>query len=138
VALEHGRAGREVVGLMESLRPLFDQVVVQELKPDEQQRSSGLVVPATRAEARMPPQEGVVVAVGPGLDWWSGAGIEMPIKPGDKVMFPYTAGVYVEVGEQKLLVMRVGMILGVVEDAAREAEERIRAERDWQNGIDGP
>lgn len=102
--------------MAEVLRPLFDYVLVQELKHEEEVRQSGVVVPATQERAKLPPQAGVVVAAGPGLDWWEGAGVAMPVKPGDKVMFPYTAGTYVDVGEQQLLAMRVGMILGVVED----------------------
>lgn len=53
------------------LRPLFDQVVIKELEPDRV-RSSGLVVPPGTRES--PPQHGIVVAVGPGLDWWEAAG----------------------------------------------------------------
>jgi chaperonin GroES len=54
------------------LRPIFDRVVIKELEPDRVRRS-GLMVPAGTDEP--PPQHGIVVAVGPGLDWWEGAGI---------------------------------------------------------------
>ena len=64
------------------LRPLFDRVVVKELEPDRI-RQSGLLVPPGSHEP--PPQHGIVLAVGPGLDWWEGAGISMPVKPGDHV-----------------------------------------------------
>jgi|1186.fasta_scaffold23239_2 chaperonin GroES len=104
------------------LRPLFDQVVIKELEPDRV-RASGLVVPPGTHEP--PPQHGIVLAVGPGLDWWGGAGIAMPVKPGDHVVFPASAGAWVEVDEERLLVCRVGELLGVLEqvhDCPRCAE----------------
>ncbi len=95
------------------LRPLFDQVVIKELEPDRV-RSSGLVVPAGTREP--PPQHGVVVAVGPGLDWWGAAGVRMPVSPGDHVVFPASAGVWIEVDEERLLVCAVGDLLGTLEE----------------------
>jgi chaperonin GroES len=97
------------------LRPLFDQVVVKELDQDRMRRS-GLVVPPGSHDP--PPQQGIVLAVGPGLDWWEQAGVEMPVQPGDHVVFPATAGVWVEVDEERLLVCRVGEILGILESAS--------------------
>jgi chaperonin GroES len=95
------------------LRPLFDQVVVKELDP-ERVRRSGLVVPPGTNEP--PPQHGIILAVGPGLDWWEQAGVEMPVQPGDHVVFPASAGVWVEIDEERLLVCRVGEVLGVLEE----------------------
>ena len=86
---------------MRNLRPLFDQVVIKELEPDRV-RQSGLVVPPGTREP--PPQHGIVIAVGPGLDWWEQAGVKMPVAPGDHVVFPASAGVWVEVEEERLLV----------------------------------
>jgi chaperonin GroES len=100
------------------LRPLFDQVVVKELDP-ERVRRSGLVVPPGTNEP--PPQQGIILAVGPGLDWWEQAGVEMPVMPGDHVVFPASAGVWVEIDEERLLVCRVGELLGVLEEL-REPE----------------
>jgi chaperonin GroES len=74
-----------------NLRPLFDRVVVKELEPDRI-RQSGLLVPPGSHEP--PPQHGIVLAVGPGLDSW------------------------VEVDEERLLVCRVGELLGVLETEA--------------------
>ena len=103
------------------LRPLFDQVVVKELDP-ERVRRSGLVVPPGSHDP--PPQQGIVLAVGPGLDWWEGAGVEMPVQPGDHVVFPASAGVWVEIDEERLLVCRVGEILGILESLSSEQEPR--------------
>jgi chaperonin GroES len=94
------------------LRPIFDRVIIKELEPDRVRRS-GLVVPAGTNEP--PPQHGIVLAIGPGLDWWEGAGVDMPVKPGDHVVFPASAGAWVEVDEERLLVCRVGELLGVLE-----------------------
>lgn len=95
------------------LRPFFDQVVIKELEPDRVRRS-GLVVPAGTREP--PPQHGIVVAIGPGLDWWESAGVKMPVAVGDHVVFPASAGVWVEVDEERLLVCGVGEILGALEE----------------------
>jgi chaperonin GroES len=97
------------------LRPLFDRVVIKELDPDRVRRS-GLLVPPGSDEP--PPQHGIVLAVGPGLDWWDHVGVQMPVKPGDHVVFPASAGAWVEVDEERLLVCRVGELLGVLEQAA--------------------
>jgi chaperonin GroES len=97
------------------LRPLFDQIVIKELDQDRVRRS-GLVVPPGTHEP--PPEQGIVLAVGPGLDWWAGAGVEMPVEVGDHVVFPASAGVWVEVDEERLLVCRVTQLLGVLESAS--------------------
>ena len=101
------------------LRPLFDQVVVKELDQDRVRRS-GLVVPPGSHDP--PPQQGIVLAVGPGLDWWEQAGLEMPVQAGDHVVFPGPAGVWVEVDEERLLVCRVGEILGILESLSSDPD----------------
>ena len=95
------------------LKPLFDRVVIKELEPDRM-RNSGLVVPAGTEEP--PPQHGIVLAVGQGIDWWEAAGVRMPVRPGDHVVFPASAGNWVEVDEERLLVCRVTELLGVLEN----------------------
>ena len=69
----------------DQLRPLFDRVVIKELEPDRV-RQSGLLVPPGSHEP--PPHHGIVLAVGPGLDWWESVGVAMPVVPGDHVVFP--------------------------------------------------
>ena len=105
------RAGLSFEPMRQELKPLFDRVVIKELEPDRV-RASGLVVPGGSREA--PPQHGIVLAVGPGVDWWESAGVRMPVRPGDHVVFPASAGVWVEVEEEKLLVCRVVELLGVL------------------------
>ena len=94
------------------LRPLFDRVIIKELEPDRVRRS-GLLVPEGSRED--PPQHGIVLAVGPGLDWWDQAGVKMPVEVGDHVVFPSSAGSWVDVDEERLLVLRVGELLGALE-----------------------
>jgi chaperonin GroES len=96
------------------LRPLFDRIVIKELDSDRMRRS-GLVVPPGSHDP--PPQQGIVLAVGPGLDWWEHVDVAMPVQPGDHVVFPASAGVWVEVDEERLLVCSVGDLLGVLESA---------------------
>lgn len=100
------------------LRPLFDRIVIKELEPDRM-RQSGLLVPQGSHEP--PPQHGIVLAVGPGLDWWAQAGVAMPVSAGDHIVFPASAGAWVEVDEERLLVCRVGEILGVLEPLEQPA-----------------
>ena len=92
---------------------MFDRIVIKELDPDRIRRS-GLLVPAGSDEP--PPQQGIVLAVGPGLDWWDHVGVKMPVKPGDHVVFPAAAGAWVEIDEERLLVCRIGELLGVLEE----------------------
>ena len=113
------RRGPYPGSMRQELRPLFDRVVIKELEPDRI-RQSGLVVPPGSHEP--PPQHGIVLAVGPGIDWWESAGVAMPVAPGDHVVFPASAGVWVEVEEEKLLVCRVGELLGVLETAAERSQ----------------
>jgi chaperonin GroES len=112
--MEPSRIPDPIESVRHQLRPLFDQIVIKELDQDRVRRS-GLVVPPGTHEP--PPEQGIVLAVGPGLDWWASAGVEMPIEVGDHVVFPASAGVWVEVDEERLLVCRVTQLLGVLESA---------------------
>ena len=69
----------------------------------------------------------LVLAVGPGLDWWGSVGVKMPVRPGDHVVFPAAAGVWVEVEEERLLVCRVGQLLGVLAEIEEPREGQLPA-----------
>src|SRR4051794_37091068 len=101
------------------LRPLFDRVVVKELEPDRV-RQSGLLVPPGTHEP--PPQHGIALASGPCLDWGESAGIGMSATRGDHDVFPACAGAWVEAGEERLLVCRVGELLGVLDELPDEQD----------------
>ena len=96
------------------MKPLFDRVVIKELEPG-MMRKSGLVVPPGTSEP--PPQHGIVLAVGQGVDRGEAAGVRMPVKPGDHVVCPAEAGTWVDVDDERLLVCRVTELLGVLETA---------------------
>ncbi|MEV4418433.1 co-chaperone GroES family protein [Patulibacter sp. NPDC049589] len=111
--------------MKQQLRPLFDRVVIKELDPDRVRRS-GLVIPPGSHEP--PPQHGIVLRVGPGLDWWQQAGVRMPVQPGDHVVFPAAAGTWIDVEEERLLVCRVGELLGALD--AIDGDAPVDRERD--------
>jgi chaperonin GroES len=105
----------------EVLRPLFDQVVIKELEPDRM-RKSGLLIPDGTDDR--PPNEGIVLAVGEGPP--DLPEFKMPLSPGDHVVFPRSAGVWVEIEDERLLVCRVREILGVIESTPSR-DEQLRA-----------
>jgi chaperonin GroES len=100
-----------------ALRPLFDQIVIKEIEPDRL-RKSGLLVPEGTRD--LPPNEGIVLAVGDGPP--DIADFKMPVSPGDHVVFPRSAGVWVEIDDERLLVCRVRELLGVVETTQGPAD----------------
>ncbi len=93
------------------IRPLHDRVIVKRLE-EERKTASGIVIPDTAAEK---PDQGEVVAVGPGKRDEKGNRIAMDLKAGDKVLFGKYAGQTVKVQGEELLVMREEDIMGVVE-----------------------
>jgi chaperonin GroES len=91
------------------LRPLGDRVLVRRVEGDEKVR--GIIIPDTAKEK---PQEGKVIAVGPGARDESGK-VEPPdVKAGDRVLFGKYAGMDVEIDGVEYLVLREGDILGVL------------------------
>jgi len=92
-------------------RPLHDRVVVRRIDAEEK-TSGGIIIPDT---AREKPQEGEVVAVGPGLRDESGKLIELSVKPGDRILFGKWSGTEVKIGGEELLIMKESDILGVVD-----------------------
>jgi len=93
------------------IRPLHDRVIVKRLA-EERTTASGIVIPDTATEK---PDQGEIVAVGPGKRDDSGKQIAMDVKVGDKVLFGKYAGQTVKVSGEELLVMREEDIMGVVE-----------------------
>ncbi len=91
------------------LRPLGDRVVVRPIEKEEMTKS-GLVLPDTAKEK---PQEGEVVAVGPGKLGEDGKRLPMEVKEGDKVLFAKYAGTEVKMDEQDYLILRDTDILAI-------------------------
>jgi chaperonin GroES len=93
------------------IRPLHDRVIVKRLE-EVRTTASGIVIPDTATEK---PDQGEVVAVGPGKKDDSGKLIALDVKVGDKVLFGKYAGQTVKVDGDELLVMREEDLMGVVE-----------------------
>ena len=91
------------------VKPLADRVVVKALEETEQMRG-GLYIPDTAKEK---PQQGEVVAVGPGR-FEDGKRIEMELKVGDKVLYGKYSGTEVSLDDQQYLILRESDVLAVV------------------------
>ncbi len=91
-------------------RPLHDRVVVRRLEGD-QKTAGGIIIPDTAKEK---PQEGEVVAVGPGARDESGAIVALDVKAGDRVLFGKWSGTEVKIDGEDLLIMKESDIMGVV------------------------
>ena len=93
------------------LRPLGDRVVIQPT-PREDMTKSGIVLPDTAKEK---PQEGLIIAAGPGRVLDDGKREAMDIKKGDKVLYAKYAGTEFKIEEEELLIVSQKDILAVVE-----------------------
>ena len=94
-----------------NFRPLHDRVVVKRVD-SETKTSGGIIIPDTAAEK---PQQGEVVAVGPGSRDESVKLIEIGLKKGDKVLFGKWSGTEVKIDGQDLLIMKESDVMGVLE-----------------------
>jgi chaperonin GroES len=93
------------------LKPLGDRLVV-EPKQREETTPSGLVLPETAKEK---PQEGAVLAVGPGQRDDKGDRIAMDVAVGDTVLFAKYAGTEIKIDDKKLLILKESDVLAIVE-----------------------
>jgi chaperonin GroES len=93
-----------------NLKPLGDRLVV-EPRERESTTASGLVLPETAKEK---PQEGEVIAVGPGRRDDDGKRIEMDVKVGDVVLYAKYGGTEVKIDDKKLLILKESDVLAIV------------------------
>ena len=93
-----------------SFRPLHDRVVLRRLEGEEKSKG-GIIIPDTAKEK---PQEGEVVAVGPGARDEAGNLVPLGVIAGDRVLFGKWSGTEVKIDGQELLIMKESDILGVV------------------------
>ena len=93
------------------LRPLADRVIVKRLE-NETKTASGIVIPDNAAEK---PDQGEVLAVGPGRMDEDGDRIKMDVKVGDRVLFGKYSGQTVKIGGDELLVMKEDDLFAVIE-----------------------
>ncbi|ARP99924.1 co-chaperone GroES [Pseudorhodoplanes sinuspersici] len=91
-------------------RPLHDRVVVRRIQADEKTKG-GIIIPDTAKEK---PQEGEVVAVGPGGRDEAGKLIPIDVKAGDRVLFGKWSGTEVKLEGEELLIMKESDIMGVI------------------------
>jgi chaperonin GroES len=91
-------------------RPLHDRVVVRRIDPEEKTKG-GIIIPDTAKEK---PQEGEVIAVGPGGRDESGHLIKPDVKEGDRVLFGKWSGTEVKLDGEELLIMKESDIMGVI------------------------
>jgi len=94
-----------------TLKPLADRVVVRPLSKEEQ-TASGIILPDTASKEK--PQEGKVIAVGPGKLDQSGKRIALEVEIGNRVLFSKYSPTEVEVDGEELLVVSEGDILAVI------------------------
>jgi chaperonin GroES len=94
-------------------RPLHDRVLVRRLE-SEQRSSGGIIIPDTAKEK---PQEGEVIAVGPGARGEDGTLHPVDVKAGNRVLFGKYSGTEVKIDGEEFLIMKETDILGVIEDA---------------------
>ncbi|MGD8398406.1 MAG: co-chaperone GroES [Anaerolineae bacterium] len=94
-----------------NLKPLADRLVVEPIEREEV-TASGIYVPETAKEK---PQEGTVVAAGPGRRDEDGDRIEMDVKEGDRVLYAKYAGTEIKLDDKKYLILKESDILAIVQ-----------------------
>jgi chaperonin GroES len=100
-------------------RPLHDRVVVRRLE-GEQKTAGGIIIPDTAKEK---PQEGEIIAVGPGGRDESGKLIPIDLKVGDRILFGKWSGTEVKIDGEELLIMKESDVMGVIEGQAKPAKK---------------
>ncbi|HSB73332.1 MAG TPA: co-chaperone GroES [Candidatus Methylomirabilis sp.] len=96
---------------MKKIRPLQDHLLVKRIEEKESKRG-GIIIPDTAKEK---PQEGEVIAVGPGKLNKQGLRVPMGVKVGDRILFGKYSGSEVTVADEEHLIMREEDVLGVLQ-----------------------
>jgi chaperonin GroES len=94
-----------------AFRPLGDRVLVKRVE-EESKTKGGIIIPDTAKEK---PQEGEVIAVGPGARDDAGKRVDMELKAGDRILFGKWSGTEVKIDGQDLIIMKESDVLGVVD-----------------------
>ena len=97
-------------------RPLHDRIVVRRIEA-EQKSAGGIIIPDTAKEK---PQQGEVIAVGPGARNEQGQLVPLDVKAGDTVLFGKWSGTEVKIDGEDLLIMKESDIMGVLEQTAAQ------------------
>ena len=92
-------------------RPLHDRVVVRRVKSEEK-TAGGIIIPDTAQEK---PQEGEIIAAGPGARDEAGKLVPLDVKAGDRILFGKWSGTEVKIDGEDLLIMKESDIMGILE-----------------------
>ena len=95
-------------------RPLHDRVVVRRVESEEK-TAGGIIIPDTAKEK---PQEGEIIAVGPGARDETGKLVPLDVKVGDRILFGKWSGTEVKIDGEDLLIMKESDVMGVIEGKA--------------------
>lgn len=93
------------------IRPLQDRIIVKQVEAEEKTKG-GIIIPDSAKEK---PQEGKIIAVGPGKTADNGERIAMTVKAGDLVLFSRYAGTEVKIDGEQHMIMREDDVLGIIE-----------------------
>ena len=96
---------------MMKIKPLQDRVIVKRVEEKETTKG-GIIIPDSAKEK---PQEGEIIAVGPGKVADDGKKISLDVKAGDRVLFSKYAGTEIKIEDEEHLIMREDDILGIIE-----------------------
>jgi chaperonin GroES len=97
-----------------AFRPLGDRVLIRRVE-EEQKTKGGIIIPDTAKEK---PQEGEVIAVGPGVRDDAGKIHALDLKAGDRVLFGKWSGSEIKLDDEDLLVMKESDVLGILDPVA--------------------
>ncbi|QXC52749.1 co-chaperone GroES (plasmid) [Agrobacterium salinitolerans] len=101
-----------------SFRPLHDRILVRRVESEEKTKG-GIIIPDTAKEK---PQEGEVVAVGPGARNEAGQIQTLDVKAGDRILFGKWSGTEIKINGEDLLIMKESDILGIIEAQAEHKQ----------------
>jgi chaperonin GroES len=97
-----------------TFRPLHDRVLVRRIEADTK-TAGGIIIPDTAKEK---PQEGEVIAVGPGARDEAGKLVPLDVKMGDRILFGKWSGTEIKIDGEELLIMKESDVMGVIENGA--------------------
>ena len=103
-----------------NIKPLHDRVIIRRIEDSTDKTAGGLFIPDTAKEK---PQEGEVIAVGPGARDEKGDRITPEVKVGDRILFGKWSGTEVKVDGAELLIMKESDIMGVLEGAKSSSKK---------------
>ncbi|MBB3965764.1 co-chaperone GroES [Rhizobium metallidurans] len=99
-----------------SFRPLHDRILVRRVESEEKTKG-GIIIPDTAKEK---PQEGEVIAVGPGARNEAGQIQPLDVKAGDRILFGKWSGTEIKINGEDLLIMKESDVMGIIEAQAEQ------------------